>query len=161
MFYNILRVFLEAQYSIKCVPKLVNKSKTRICKISSCFPLPSGLLIYGCYGVWHSTLELDAREQQAHASSYRRYDDNLDDTFSPDDDLYPQEKDERPYQGWSAPEESRHRHQNQGQEEEPYESQGEDDGDLQGYQSGAGVQNPTRGSRSRGRTNFGFDDEDD
>uniref|UniRef100_M4AC93 Solute carrier family 7 member 14b n=1 Tax=Xiphophorus maculatus TaxID=8083 RepID=M4AC93_XIPMA len=91
-----------------------------------------GLLIYGCYGVWHSTLELDAREQQAHASSYRRYDDNLDDTFSPDDDLYPQEKDERPYQGWS-----------------------------QGYQSGAGVQNPTRGSRSRGRTNFGFDDEDD
>uniref|UniRef100_A0A3B3VHL0 Solute carrier family 7 member 14b n=1 Tax=Poecilia latipinna TaxID=48699 RepID=A0A3B3VHL0_9TELE len=91
-----------------------------------------GLLIYGCYGVWHSTLELDAREQQAHASSYRRYDDNLDDTFSPDDDLCPQEQDERPYQGWS-----------------------------QGYQSGAGVQNPTGGSRSRGRTNFGFDDEDD
>ncbi|XP_014910009.1 probable cationic amino acid transporter [Poecilia latipinna] len=120
-----------------------------------------GLLIYGCYGVWHSTLELDAREQQAHASSYRRYDDNLDDTFSPDDDLCPQEQDERPYQGWSAPEESRHRHQNQNQEEEPYESQAEDDGDQQGYQSGAGVQNPTGGSRSRGRTNFGFDDEDD
>uniref|UniRef100_A0A087XD02 Solute carrier family 7 member 14b n=1 Tax=Poecilia formosa TaxID=48698 RepID=A0A087XD02_POEFO len=120
-----------------------------------------GLLIYGCYGVWHSTLELDAREQQAHASSYRRYDDNLDDTFSPDDDLYPQEQNERPYQGWSAPEESRHRHQNQNQEEEPYESQAEDDGDQQGYQSGAGVQNPTGGSRSRGRTNFGFDDEDD
>uniref|UniRef100_A0A8C7XBK2 Solute carrier family 7 member 14b n=1 Tax=Oryzias sinensis TaxID=183150 RepID=A0A8C7XBK2_9TELE len=44
-----------------------------------------GLLIYGCYGVWHSTLELNAREQQAHASSYQRYDDHLDDTFSPDD----------------------------------------------------------------------------
>uniref|UniRef100_A0A3Q1EB86 Solute carrier family 7 member 14b n=1 Tax=Acanthochromis polyacanthus TaxID=80966 RepID=A0A3Q1EB86_9TELE len=51
-----------------------------------------GLLIYGCYGVWHSTLELDAREQQAHASSYQRYDDHLDDTFSPDDDLYPQDR---------------------------------------------------------------------
>uniref|UniRef100_A0A4W6FV11 Solute carrier family 7 member 14b n=1 Tax=Lates calcarifer TaxID=8187 RepID=A0A4W6FV11_LATCA len=65
-----------------------------------------GLLIYSCYGVWHSTLELNAREQQAHASSYQRFDDHLDDTFSPDgDDLYPQEQDERPYQGWSAPEE--------------------------------------------------------
>ncbi|MEQ2199279.1 hypothetical protein XENOCAPTIV_001259 [Xenoophorus captivus] len=121
-----------------------------------------GLLIYGCYGVWHSTLELNAREQQAHASSYQRYDDNLDDTFSPDDDLYPQEQDNKPYQGWSAPEESRHRHQNQGegQEEEPHQSQCEDDGDQYGYQSGAGVQYPSGGSRSRGRTNFGFDDDD-
>ncbi|MED6234871.1 hypothetical protein ATANTOWER_005832 [Ataeniobius toweri] len=121
-----------------------------------------GLLIYGCYGVWHSTLELNAREQQAHASSYQRYDDNLDDTFSPDDDLYPQEQDNKPYQGWSAPEESRHRHQNQGegQEEEPHQSQCEYDGDQYGYQSGAGVQYPSGGSRSRGRTNFGFDDDD-
>ncbi|MED6276358.1 hypothetical protein CHARACLAT_002219 [Characodon lateralis] len=121
-----------------------------------------GLLIYGCYGVWHSTLELNAREQQAHASSYQRYDDNLDDTFSPDDDLYPQEQDNKPYQGWSAPEESRHRHQKQseGQEEEPDQSQCEDDGDQYGYQSGAGVQYPSGGSRSRGRTNFGFDDDD-
>ncbi|MEQ2255937.1 hypothetical protein ILYODFUR_018950 [Ilyodon furcidens] len=121
-----------------------------------------GLLIYGCYGVWHSTLELNAREQQAHASSYQRYDDNLDDTFSPDDDLYPQEQDNNPYQGWSAPEETRHRHQNQGdgQEEEPHQSHCEDDGDQYGYQSGAGVQYPSGGSRSRGRTNFGFDDDD-
>uniref|UniRef100_A0A3Q1GW54 Solute carrier family 7 member 14b n=1 Tax=Acanthochromis polyacanthus TaxID=80966 RepID=A0A3Q1GW54_9TELE len=74
-----------------------------------------GLLIYGCYGVWHSTLELDAREQQAHASSYQRYDDHLDDTFSPDDDLYPQEQDETPYQGWSAPEERGHHYQHQQQ----------------------------------------------
>ncbi|KAK2814353.1 hypothetical protein Q5P01_000582 [Channa striata] len=65
----------------------------------------TSLLIYGCYGVWHSTLELNAREQQAHASSYQSYDDHLDDTFSPDDDLYPQEQDDRPYQGWSAPDE--------------------------------------------------------
>uniref|UniRef100_A0A3Q3JWH7 Cationic amino acid transporter C-terminal domain-containing protein n=1 Tax=Monopterus albus TaxID=43700 RepID=A0A3Q3JWH7_MONAL len=61
-----------------------------------------GLLIYGCYGVWHSTLELNTCEQQVHASSYQRYDDHLDDTFSPDDDLYPQEQDERTYQGWSS-----------------------------------------------------------
>uniref|UniRef100_A0A3Q2QE67 Solute carrier family 7 member 14b n=1 Tax=Fundulus heteroclitus TaxID=8078 RepID=A0A3Q2QE67_FUNHE len=61
-----------------------------------------GLLIYGCYGVWHSSLEMNAREQQAHASSYQRYDDNLDDSFAPDDDVYPQEPDDRPYQGWST-----------------------------------------------------------
>uniref|UniRef100_A0A673ASW0 Solute carrier family 7 member 14b n=1 Tax=Sphaeramia orbicularis TaxID=375764 RepID=A0A673ASW0_9TELE len=62
-----------------------------------------GLLIYTCYGIWNSTLELNAREQQAHASSYQRYDDHLDDTFSPDDDLYPQDQDDRPYQGrWTT-----------------------------------------------------------
>ncbi|KAM7390053.1 hypothetical protein PAMA_008295 [Pampus argenteus] len=97
-----------------------------------------GLLIYGCYGVWHSTLELNAREEQAHASSYQRYDDHLDDTFSPDDKHYPQEQDERPYQGWSAPEERGHHSQ--------YE---EDDGDQYGYQSGPA-----------GRTNHGFEEED-
>ncbi|XP_074168198.1 LOW QUALITY PROTEIN: probable cationic amino acid transporter [Pundamilia nyererei] len=70
-----------------------------------------GLLIYICYGVWHSTLELNAREQQAHASSYQRYDDHLDDTVSPGDDLYTQEQDERPYQGWSAPEERGYHYQ--------------------------------------------------
>ncbi|XP_038153909.1 probable cationic amino acid transporter [Cyprinodon tularosa] len=119
-----------------------------------------GLLIYGCYGIWHSTLELEAREQQAHASCYQRYNDNLDDTFSPDDDVYPQEQDNRPYQGWSAPEESQHRHQNQG-EEEPHQSQFEDESDQYGYQSGAGVHQTGHSSRSKGRTNFGFDDEDD
>ncbi|KAG7231358.1 hypothetical protein INR49_012198, partial [Caranx melampygus] len=107
-----------------------------------------GLLIYACYGVWHSTLELNAREQQAHASSYQRYDDHLDDTFSPDDDLYPQEQDERPYQGWSAPEERGHHYQqhNQYQEENQYEDgegeqyEYEDNGDQYGYQSGPGGQ---------------------
>ncbi|XP_023252650.1 probable cationic amino acid transporter [Seriola lalandi dorsalis] len=123
-----------------------------------------GLLIYACYGVWHSTLELNAREQQAHASSYRRYDDHLDDTFSPDDDLYPQEQDERPYQGWSAPEERGYQHQqqhNQHQEENQEEvregEQYEDGGDQYGYQSGPGGQYTSRGGRSRGRTNHGFD----
>ncbi|XP_037550106.1 probable cationic amino acid transporter [Nematolebias whitei] len=122
-----------------------------------------GLLIYVCYGVWHSTLELSAREQQAHASSYRRYDDNLDDTFSPEDDLEPKEQDDGPYQGWSAPEERGYRHQNQQQnqnedyEEEQQQSQ---NGDQSGYQSGGGVQYPSGGSRSKGRTNFGFDEDD-
>ncbi|GLD54455.1 probable cationic amino acid transporter [Lates japonicus] len=85
-----------------------------------------GLLIYSCYGVWHSTLELNAREQQAHASSYQRFDDHLDDTFCPDgDDLYPQEQDERPYQGWSAPEERgcHYQQHNQDQEESRCEDQ--------------------------------------
>lgn len=128
---------------------------------------PSGLLIYGGYGVWHSTLELDAREQQAHASSYQRYDDHLDDTFSPDDSLYPQEQEERPYQGWSAPEERGYdcQQHNQDQQEDRYDdldgeqhqSRYEDTGDQRGYQSGPGGQNSSRGSGSRGRTNHGFD----
>ncbi|XP_018534685.1 probable cationic amino acid transporter [Lates calcarifer] len=123
-----------------------------------------GLLIYSCYGVWHSTLELNAREQQAHASSYQRFDDHLDDTFSPDgDDLYPQEQDERPYQGWSAPEERgcHYQQHNQDQEESQYEDQEEgeyeDSGDQYGYQSGPGGQYTSRGGRSKGRTNHGFD----
>ncbi|KAF7214224.1 probable cationic amino acid transporter [Nothobranchius furzeri] len=123
-----------------------------------------GLLIYGCYGIWHSTLELSAREQQAHASSYRRYDDNLDDTFSPEEDLYPQDQEDRPYQGWSAPDEGGHHYQNQQQyqsEDQDEQQQFEEIGDEYGYQSGAAVQYPREGSRSKGRTNFGFDDEDD
>ncbi|XP_047468231.1 probable cationic amino acid transporter [Mugil cephalus] len=101
-----------------------------------------GLLIYGCYGVWHSTLELNTREQQAQASSYQRYNDHLDDTFSPDDDLYPQEQGERPYQGWSAPEERGHQQQQEYQDQlwNQYEdqdghqqSQYGDDGDQNDY----------------------------
>ncbi|XP_027131266.1 probable cationic amino acid transporter [Larimichthys crocea] len=127
-----------------------------------------GLLIYGCYGVWHSTLELNAREEQAHASSYQRYDDHLDDTFSPDDNLYPQEQDEKPYQGWSAPEERGYDYlqQNQDQQEneydeEQYQSQYEDNSDQHGYQSGPGGQYTSTGSKSRGRTNHGFDEDED
>ncbi|XP_019967922.2 probable cationic amino acid transporter [Paralichthys olivaceus] len=127
-----------------------------------------GLLIYGCYGVWHSTLELNAREQQAHASSYQRYDDHLDDTFSPDDDICPQEQDERPYQGWSAPEERGYQHQQQQYEERnQYEGREgercEDGGEECGYQSAPGRQHTGRGDGSKGRTNHGFDagEEDD
>ncbi|KAG8009664.1 putative cationic amino acid transporter [Nibea albiflora] len=122
-----------------------------------------GLLIYGCYGVWHSTLELNAREEQAHASSYQRYDDHLDDTFSPDDNLHPQEQDEKPYQGWSAPEERGYDYMqhHQDQQEDQYDGEQyqyeEDNSDQHGYQSGPGGQYTSRGSKSRGRTNHGFD----
>lgn len=136
---------------------------------STAYP-SSGLLIYICYGVWHSTLELNAREQQAHASSYQRYDDHLDDTVSPGDDLYTQEQDERPYQGWSAPEERGYHYQQGNQHEIQYEdqesgeqeqSQYEDNGDQCGYQSGAGGHYIETGSRSKGRTNYGFNDEEE
>ncbi|XP_031141047.2 probable cationic amino acid transporter [Sander lucioperca] len=121
-----------------------------------------GLLIYGCYGVWHSTLELNAREQQAHASSYQRYDDHLDDdTFSPDDNGYPEEQEEKPYQGWSAPEERGYNHQenqDDGPDGEQHPGQCEDNGEQSGYQSGPGGPSASRG---RGRTNQGFDEEED
>ncbi|KAM6908141.1 putative cationic amino acid transporter [Lycodopsis pacificus] len=120
-----------------------------------------GLLIYACYGVWHSALELNAREQQAHASSYQRYDDHLDDdgdVFPADDNLQPEERDEKPYQGWSAPEE-RGYHQHQ-QQEAKYDDgeQYEHNGDQYGYQAGPGSQSA---SKSRGRTNHGFDVEEE
>ncbi|XP_077480570.1 putative cationic amino acid transporter [Stigmatopora argus] len=38
-----------------------------------------GLLIYGGYGAWHSSLEMSARQEEAGASSYRRFDEHLDD----------------------------------------------------------------------------------
>lgn len=90
--------------------------------------------------MWHSTLEVDAREQQAHASSYQRYDDHLDGGGDDLGDLGPEERDERPYQGWSAPEErgSHHDQQPEGSEHA---------GDRSGYQSGPA-----------GRTNHGFDE---
>ncbi|XP_053198066.1 probable cationic amino acid transporter [Scomber japonicus] len=120
-----------------------------------------GLVIYVCYGVWHSTLELNARQEQAQASSYQRYDDHLDDSFSPYEEVFPQEQDERPYQGWSAPEEGGgHGHQQDNQYEEQDGGQDEDSGDQYGYQSGPAGQYTTRGERSRGRTNHGFEEED-
>ncbi|XP_053716098.1 probable cationic amino acid transporter [Synchiropus splendidus] len=105
-----------------------------------------GLLIYGCYGVWHSSLELSAREEQVHASSYQRFDDHLDDTFSPELEREPryqyQEEEERPYQGWSAPEE-RGSYRERDLEPEPCDPSG----DQYSYQS-------------RGWTNAAFAEED-
>nr|XP_057916428.1 probable cationic amino acid transporter isoform X1 [Doryrhamphus excisus]XP_057916429.1 probable cationic amino acid transporter isoform X1 [Doryrhamphus excisus]XP_057916430.1 probable cationic amino acid transporter isoform X1 [Doryrhamphus excisus]XP_057916431.1 probable cationic amino acid transporter isoform X1 [Doryrhamphus excisus] len=106
-----------------------------------------GLLIYACYGVWHSTLEINAREEQAHSSSYQRFDDHLDDTFTADDDLYPHEQDEGSYQGWAAPQERSSRYQHNQHDD------GEDNG---GYQCGPGGQHTTWG-----QSNHGFDDDDE
>ncbi|AWP21100.1 putative cationic amino acid transporter [Scophthalmus maximus] len=127
-----------------------------------------GLLIYGCYGVWHSTLELNAREQQAHASSYQRYDDHLDDTFNPDDGgggdgVCPREQDERPYQGWSAPEERGNQQQQEREDQEGEQYEYDTSAEQCGYQSAPGGRLTGRGGRSGGRTNQGFDagEEDD
>ena len=43
------------------------------------FP-PAGMLIYFGYGIWNSTLEISAREEALHQSTYQRYD--VDDPFS-------------------------------------------------------------------------------
>lgn len=96
------------------------------------FLLPTGLLIYGCYGVWHSTLELEALQQQAQASSYQRFDEQLDDTFLYTEEEQQQGQEEGPYQGWSAPEERGYSHQQR-------------EGAQRGYQSSSG-----------GMTNHGF-----
>lgn len=90
--------------------------------------------------MWHSALELDALEQQAHASSYQRYDDQLDDTFSAEEGFYPHDPDGQTYQGWSAPGERGRGYQQQAQEKQ-----------------GDGGQRLSTEGRSRGRTNHGFD----
>lgn len=101
------------------------------------FLLRAGLLIYGCYGVWHSTLELEALQQQAEASSYQRFDEQLDDTFFySEEEQHGREEEEGPYQGWSAPDERGSSYTLQEQQHE---------GGHRGYQSSSG-----------GRTNHGF-----
>ena len=52
-------------------------------------PCPTGVLIYFGYGMWHSTLEITAREEEAQASTYQRYDVGVDDGFA--DDFNPAE----------------------------------------------------------------------
>lgn len=49
----------------------------------SLLPTP-GLLIYFGYGMWNSTLEISAREEALHQSTYQRYDVDVD-PFSVDD----------------------------------------------------------------------------
>lgn len=51
--------------------------------------------------MWNSTLEITAREEEAHASTYQRYDMGVDDNFAVDDDLYPS-GDKEPYQSWGS-----------------------------------------------------------
>lgn len=99
---------------------------------------PTGVLIYFSYGMWNSSLELSAREEAAHASSYQRYDTEVDDSFNVDDDVHPQEDEqEGQYQGWAA-EEMDSQYQNQYQ----YQDQ----------------RSSSNNSRSKGRTNRGFEE---
>lgn len=68
--------------------------------------------------MWNSSLELSAREEEAHASSYQRYDTGVDESFTVDEDLHAQDDGEGGrYQGWAA-EERGFQYQNQHQEQE-------------------------------------------
>nr|XP_055038866.1 probable cationic amino acid transporter [Misgurnus anguillicaudatus] len=99
-----------------------------------------GLLIYFSYGMWNSSLELSAREEAAHASSYQRYDTEVDDSFTVEEDLHSQEEDqEGQYQGWAA-EDKGYQYQNQQQYHEHRSSSN------------------SHHSRSKGRTNRGFEE---
>ncbi|KPP67730.1 putative cationic amino acid transporter [Scleropages formosus] len=73
-----------------------------------------GVLIYFGYGMWNSTLEVTAREEEVHASTYQRYGADVDEGFAADDDLYPG-CDGGPYQVWGAPEETGYSFQQQSQ----------------------------------------------
>ncbi|XP_059380841.1 probable cationic amino acid transporter [Carassius carassius] len=97
-----------------------------------------GVLIYFSYGMWNSSLELSAREEAAHASSYQRYDTEVDDSFNVDEDLPPQEDEEDgQYQGWAAEEYGNQKHYQQLDEQRPSNS---------------------HNYRSKGRTNKGFEE---
>lgn len=72
----------------------VFRSLTRVRVGVCCAPLlplfPAGVLIYFGYGMWNSTLEITARENEVHASTYQRYDQGVDEGFCGfDDDFYP------------------------------------------------------------------------
>lgn len=76
----------------------------------------TGVLIYFGYGMWNSTLEITAREEEAHASTYQRYDMGVDENFAADDDLYPS-GDGGQFQSWSS-HEGRGGHQKHQQQEQ-------------------------------------------
>lgn len=79
-------------------------------------------MIYFGYGMWNSSLELSAREEEAHASSYQRYDAGVDDSFTVDEDLHTQEDGEGGrYQGWAA-EEKGYQNQDQNQYQNQYQN---------------------------------------
>lgn len=60
------------------------------------------MLIYFGYGMWNSTLEITARENEVHASTYQRYDQGVDEGFCGfDDDFYPPASD-----AWGTAEEA-------------------------------------------------------
>ncbi|KAL4631079.1 putative cationic amino acid transporter [Arapaima gigas] len=75
-----------------------------------------GLLTYFGYGMWNSSLELQARQEEASASSYHRYNADVDDSFAVDDSsLYPQD-DGTQYQGWGTSDERGYQNNNQQQQ---------------------------------------------
>lgn len=51
----------------------------------------AGVLIYFAYGMWNSTLEITALEEETHASTYQRYDMGVDDNLAVDEDRCPPE----------------------------------------------------------------------
>ncbi|KAL2085272.1 hypothetical protein ACEWY4_018592 [Coilia grayii] len=117
-----------------------------------------GLLIYFGYGMWKSSLELFAQEEEAHASSYQRYDNDVDDSFTveeDEDDANPRrDTEEAPYQGWGGEErgyQDPDPDQDQNQEGYQYQQQ-------QHYQYGADAHRNTGKSKSRGRSRKGFDE---
>lgn len=89
--------------------------------------------------MWNSSLELSAREEAAHASSYQRYDTEVDDSFNVEEDLPPEDNEEdEQYQGWAAEDRGYHyqkHHQYQDEEQ-------------------------SHNYRSKGRTNKGFEELD-
>ncbi|XP_067335907.1 probable cationic amino acid transporter isoform X3 [Channa argus] len=58
-----------------------------------------GVLIYFGYGMWNSTLEITARENEVHASTYQRYDQGVDEGFCGFEDDFNPTTDP-----WGAPE---------------------------------------------------------
>ncbi|XP_007944813.2 probable cationic amino acid transporter [Orycteropus afer afer] len=63
-----------------------------------------GMLIYFGYGIWNSTLEISAREEALHQSTYQRYD--VDDPFSVDEGFsYATEGESQ--EDWSRPAEDK------------------------------------------------------
>ncbi|TRY95245.1 hypothetical protein DNTS_012190 [Danionella cerebrum] len=104
-----------------------------------------GLLIYFSYGMWNSSLELSAREEAARASSYQRYDTEVDDSFNVDENEpspeTEQEGDEdSQYQGW-------------GGEERGYQYQ-------KHYQYREQQASNSHTHRSKGRSNEGYEELD-
>lgn len=105
--------------------------------------------------MWKSSLELFAQEEEAHASSYQRYDAGVDDSFTVEDDIQPQaDTDESPYQGWGGEERGyQSDNPNQYQDEHQYQH-----GYQYQQQPGADAHRTTGKSKNRGRTRKGFEE---
>ncbi|XP_051909795.1 probable cationic amino acid transporter isoform X2 [Hippocampus zosterae] len=118
-----------------------------------------GLLIYALYGVWHSSLEVSAREEEAHASSYQCFDDHLDDAFTaPEGD--PTKPDHGAYQGWADRQEWDYRNHayDRAASDDDDDQPDHDDGGHFGYQRGGGGGDGGQGGGEGGVNDHGFDD---